>query len=237
MIAVRDLMTIHLEALFTSDTTGRLRFVNEPWATETDRVLAPRFFLGRTEAGHIWRFRSDLPAGLVAQLSALCREEPVTATLPAQPRHVEAYRRLLSAHVPIQGIGSGPAYRLPSSARPPRPLVRITAANAELLQAGFADLIPEVATAQPFFGIVQEGQAVSICRSVRITPRSHEAGVETWPACRGSGYAPDVVAAWAAAVSALGCLPLYSTAWENAASQRVAEKLGAFQYGVDFHIT
>ena len=35
---------------------------------------------------------------------------------------------------------------------------------------------------------------MSVCRSVRITPAAHEAGVETLPEFRGKGYAQDVVA-------------------------------------------
>ncbi|HSW09346.1 MAG TPA: hypothetical protein VLK32_00365 [Bacillota bacterium] len=75
---------------------------------------------------------------------------------------------------------------------------------------------------QPFFGLVEEGRAVSICSSVRITPAAHEAVVETLPSFPGRGYAQDVVAGWASAVQATGALPLYSTSWENVASQAVA---------------
>jgi len=72
---------------------------------------------------------------------------------------------------------------------------------------------------------------------VRITPEAHEAGVESLPEFRGRGYATDVVAAWALLVKSLGALPLYSTSWENTASQAVATKLQLVQYGGDFHIT
>jgi predicted GNAT family acetyltransferase len=72
---------------------------------------------------------------------------------------------------------------------------------------------------------------------VRITHEAHEAGVETLPDFRGRGYATDVVAGWARLVRSLGAVPLYSTSWENAASQAVARKLRLVQYGADFHIT
>lgn len=236
-VSAPELMALHIEALFTADAAGRLQFVNEPWASQGHRTPAPRFFLGRTAAGHSWRFRSDLPLRLIEQLTDLCRDEPVTAVLDELPKHLDIYRHLLAADAPIQRTWAGPAYRLPRNIRPARPVVRITAANGEVLGADFADFREELATAQPFFGLVQAGQVVSICRSVRIASRGHEAGVETLAAFRGQGYAAAVVAGWAAAVSALGCLPLYSTAWENTASQGVAGKLGALHYGVDFHIT
>ncbi|ETX02310.1 MAG: hypothetical protein ETSY1_04010 [Candidatus Entotheonella factor] len=51
----RELMQIHVEALFTYDAMGHLYRVNEPGG-----AVAPRFFLGRTAAGHEWRFRHDV---------------------------------------------------------------------------------------------------------------------------------------------------------------------------------
>jgi hypothetical protein len=230
-------MRIHVEALFTHDASLRIQFVNEPWANGTVRVPADRFFLGRTAAGNMWRFRSDLPGSLVEQLELLCVDEPVTKNLNQKPRHLEAYLRLLEGHGSIRQVWLGPAYRLPVSARPSLRPVRITAANAGVLGAGFEEMAAELEVAQPFFGLVQGGHAVSICRSVRITPEGHEAGVETLSDFRGKGYAPEAVAGWAAAVAEMGCIPLYSTSWENTASQAVARKLEAICYGVDFHIT
>ncbi|MXY71814.1 MAG: GNAT family N-acetyltransferase, partial [Dehalococcoidia bacterium] len=77
----------------------------------------------------------------------------------------------------------------------------------------------------------------SVCGSVRITPEAHEAGVETSANARGRGFAVAVVAAWAQAVRALGAEPLYSTSWDNAASQAVASKLGLIPYASTFHMT
>jgi RimJ/RimL family protein N-acetyltransferase len=84
---------------------------------------------------------------------------------------------------------------------------------------------------------VQDGRAISICRSVRIGPQAHEAGIETLPQHRGNGYAPIVASAWATTVNEIGCIPFYSTSWNNLASQAVARKLGMRPYGVTFHIT
>ncbi len=131
----------------------------------------------------------------------------------------------------------GPAYRVPVEAVPPTEVTRITCENAGLLRGGFEWLITRIEDEQPCFAVVQGGQAVSICRSVRITPRAHEAGVETLEAFRGRGYAPRVVAGWATTVHEMGCIPLYSTSWENAASQGVAGKLALGLYGVTFHVT
>jgi len=130
----------------------------------------------------------------------------------------------------------GPAYHFTEYPEPSRPLQAIAETNAEMLLAGFEELIAELPAWQPFLAIVEEGRAVSVCRSVRITSEAHEAGVETLPDFRGKGYAKDVVAGWARAVRSLGAIPLYGTTWENAASQEVAKKLGLATYGFDFHV-
>lgn len=72
---------------------------------------------------------------------------------------------------------------------------------------------------------------------MRRTDRAHEAGVETAPSMRGRGDAPPTVAAWARAVREDGCVPLYGTSWENAASLAVARTPGMHHFGSDLHIT
>jgi predicted GNAT family acetyltransferase len=131
----------------------------------------------------------------------------------------------------------GPAYRFTQYPEPSRPLLAITETNAEMLQGGFEELVAELPDWQPFLALVEDGRAVSVCRSVRITPEAHEAGVETLPEFRGNGYAKEVVAGWACLVHAMGAIPLYSTSWENTASQAVTKKLRLVSYGADFHIT
>lgn len=227
-----ELLAAQVRTLFTHDARGRLLGANEPWGSGP----APRLFIGRTRAGNLWRLRADLPGGLVAELEALCAHEPVSAELRDPPRHHEAYLRLLEAHAPVGAVEAGPAYRFAQYPEPSRPLLPVTDANAELLRGGFEDFIPELPTAQPFLAVIEGGRAVSVCRSVRITREAHEAGVETLPDARRRGYAAAAVAGWARAVRALGAVPLYSTSWENVASQAVAATLRLVAFGADFHI-
>lgn len=226
-------MVIHVQALFTHDAHSRLLFVNEPGG----RVPAPRLFFGRTPAGNLWRFRADLPEILIEELATLCMDEPVGMEFHSPPRHFEAYVRLLETHAPVHKLGLGPAYQFTEYFEPSKPLLAITETNAERLRGGFEELIAELPAWQPFLALVEEGRVVSVCRSVRITPAAHEAGVKTLPNFRGKGYAKDVVAGWARVVQSMGAIPLYSTSWENTASQALAKKLHLVPYGADFHVT
>jgi len=73
--------------------------------------------------------------------------------------------------------------------------------------------------------VIEDGAAVSLCHSARLTDRAAEAGVETLDVYRGRGYASVVVAGWAHAIQATGRIPLYRTSWDNLASQAVARRL------------
>jgi len=163
-------------------------------------------------------------------------DEPVSIKFRDPPRHFEAYLRLLETHAPVQELSMGPAYYFTKYFEPSMPLLAVTEKNAERLKDGFEKLVDELPDWQPFLALVDEGRAVSVCRSVRITPAAHEAGVETLPEFRGKGYAKDVVAGWAQLVKSIGAIPLYSTSWENTASQAVGKKLRLVPYGADFHI-
>ena len=237
----QELMTIHLNTLFRTTAAGQLLWVNEPGADE-DCPPAPRFFMGRTREGNLWRFHADLPPAIVSELDELCRIEPIVSELKTPPRQAAAIRAVLARHGPLQNEEQGPAYWLAKAQTVEQPgaanAVLITPANLELLRTHFPDWLkpPPYYDLGPAAITVVDGQAVALCCCVRVPGRATEAGVETAPAYRGKGYAPAAVALWAAAVRRLGILPLYDTSWENLASQRVATKLGMVQYGEDWSI-
>lgn len=235
MLTDLELMNIHVRALFTHNNESRLLFVNEPDNAVTP---APRLFLGRTRTGNIWRFRADLPDKLCKELDVLCADEPpVNTEFNEPPRHLETYVRLLESDAPVQNVSNGLAYQFIKYEMPSKRLLVVTEDNPETLQGSFEKLIEELAAWQPFVALVEDNRAVSVCRSVRITSEAHEAGVETLPEFRGNGYAKDVVCEWARLVRKAGAIPLYSTSWENNASQAVARKLGLKCYGVIFNVT
>ncbi len=101
----------------------------------------------------------------------------------------------------------------------------------------WVDMAQEFEARESCFAVIEDSVAVSLCFSARLTARAAEAGVETVGVYRGRGYAATVVTAWACAVHATGRIPLYSTSWENLASQAVARKLRLIQYGVDLSLS
>ncbi|HXF64428.1 MAG TPA: GNAT family N-acetyltransferase, partial [Caldilineaceae bacterium] len=199
---------------------------------------APRFYMGRTRAGNLWRFRHDLPAATMDALDRLCRAEPVTADLASPPRAYAAIRAILQDHAPVAGEYRGPAYWIAEDSPPSPSAVLISEENANLLQSSFpwARSLLQAQDAGPVAAAIEQGRAVAICFCSRLPNRAAEAGVETLPAHRGKGYATAAVATWAAEVRRRGILPLYSTSWENLASQRIAHKLRMVLYGEDWSI-
>lgn len=227
-----DLLRLQVDALFVHDANGKLLRINEPDPTEP----APRFFLGRTTAGNLWRTRFDLSAGLAAELERLAADEPVVGDLHEAPRHAAEYRKLLEQDAPSIDTNAGPAYYLPELDSVCE-AVTITPENIALLETHFQWLWADLAAYAPVAAVVVNEVAVAVCFCSRITAQVAEAGVYTEVGSRGHGYATEAVRGWVASVRAMDRLPLYSTSWENVASQAIARKLRAVQYGADFSIT
>ena len=227
-----ELMHMRVEAMYTHDDRSRIKSINQ-W----DGGVAPRFYLGRTSVSSLWRLRADLPDDLAEKLRALCDNEPGANELTRAPMHQDEYIRSLAFHAPIECIWAGPAYLFKTNIVPRTHPVAINEENVELLCGGLEDWIPDVPHRQPFMAMIEDGHAVAVCASVRITDVAHEAGVETLPKYRQKSHAVNVVAGWATAVREIGAMPFYSTSWDNIASQKVAVRLGLSMFGVDFHVT
>jgi hypothetical protein len=226
-------MEMHLAALFTHDATGRMVSVNEP-----NEKPAPRFFLGRTSDGNVWRFRHDLGADVIRELEEVCRNERTTDELLRPPYGVTPYAEILERDSPIVRVATGPAFTFPTDVDMPADgVVHVTEQNVDVLRPYMGPWLGDVEQCQPFKVVMVDGAAVSVCASVRITPEAHEAGVDTHPEFRRRGYAVRAAAEWARAVRAMNAIPLYSTSWENVASRAVAARLGLVRFGADLHIT
>ena len=228
MIDDLEMMKIRVETGCIHDQNGRLRCVSS-----NNKRPVPRFFLGRTKAGNICRFRYDLPDEIVNQLDELFNLEPIATDLKDPPVYLERYEEILQTHESIHRVKRGLVYQFPDDIQSPIPLVNITSENVGLLK----EMMPDLDIDLPCLVVVKDGRAVSACQSVRISSQTHEAGVDTLEAYRGRGYATATVAGWAMVVRELGCNPHYSTAWDNVASQGVARKLDLALYGADFSIS
>jgi GNAT superfamily N-acetyltransferase len=227
-----ELMRVDAGILYTHDGAGRMLRVNEPGGAE-----APRFFLGRTPQGRVWRVRHDVDDALARALEAACAAEPLDDEFLLPPHGAEPYERLLARAAAVQEVGGGPVYRFAERLSAAPDAVRVTAETAGVLRPHLESWLGDALTAQPMVAVLAEGRAVSVCCSVRIGAAAHEAGVETAPGFRGRGYAAQAVVAWAAAVRAMGCIPLYSTSWQNTASQALAQKLGLRRFATTLQIT
>jgi RimJ/RimL family protein N-acetyltransferase len=235
MLSDWDLMQIHVSALYRHDDRHRLLAVNEPGEPRPDDPPPPRLYLGRTQAGNVWRFRHDLPDSSIAELDAVLRSEPVATDLSQLPRCFPALQATLARDAPLAGTWSGPAWRFPDEIPASgNEVVRVTAENEDIVRPVL--VVDDLPSRLPCLVTVVDGRLASLCFSARNTPIAAEAGVETLDEFRGRGYAPAVVAAWARAVREEGRIPLYSTSWDNLASRSVARKLGLVLYGADFSI-
>jgi hypothetical protein len=227
----RDLMLLHVEALFTHDENGDLVAVNEPGGG-----VAPRFFIGVTREGTVRRFRYDMPGDLRRDVEAECDRLPPDRSARAAAAVQLRLEAVLARSGPVERSWAGPAYCFPEEISPPG-AIRVTRRNADVLEPLLQAWLPDVAHSQPMLAVVVSGRAVAVCASVRRSASAHEAGVETASNHRRRGYAARAVSAWAAAVRDIGRVPLYSTSWQNEASIAVARKLRLLNFGNDLHIT
>jgi hypothetical protein len=224
----RGLMALRADVLFAYDARGRMVRSNEPEGTP-----APRLFLGYAEEGYILRFGEAVSDGVIRRL-----EEIVKWELPADCQRLPSVlrrqvREVLEQDGPVTEEGGGPVYRFPEVLPDSTEAVQVTDHNLAVVRETFPWLLTELAEWWPCFAVVREGAAVSVCFSSRIGEEACEAGVETLPAFRGHGLAAAVTAAWGAAIRETGRIPLYSTAWDNLASQGVARRLGLITVGAD----
>lgn len=220
-----DLIAIQVEVLFVHSPVGKMKCVNEK-----GNPKAPRFFLGRTREVSITRYHCNVDDKTISKIEKLIRE-------PSNHIEIAKIINVLNEERTVENIWMGPAFMLPNNLHKPTRTIQITEKNKELLRENFPNLIEQMEWRQPYFAIVQNEKVVSICCSARSTPVAAEASVETLAEFQGNGYGTDVVTAWAISIQEEKRIPLYSTSWDNYASQAVARKLKLINYGMNLHIT
>jgi RimJ/RimL family protein N-acetyltransferase len=229
---VPSLIEMQLDVLLARDARGRLTATRDPAAR-----AAPRLFLGRSADGNVWAARRDLDRATSAALHRLCSAEPrlVTPRAELSPDCRDRVRELLA---PVAGEYRGPAYVLPDRLPRDDRAREVAADERSVWFEAFPWLAEEFEAVTPVAIAFAAGQPAAICHSPRgRTSSAAEAGVETLAPFRGRGLAIAAAACWARAVQRTGRLALYSTSWENAASQAVARRLSARLYGENWHVT
>jgi hypothetical protein len=145
---------------------------------------------------------------------------------------------VLELLAPVAAEPGGPAYVLP--ARLPRDARarEIDASERGVWPEAFPWLAAEFEAVVPVAVAFEAGRPAAICHAPRgLTAFAAEAGVETLEPFRRRGLATAAVACWARAVQRSGRLALYSTTWENAASQGLARRLAARRYGDTWQVS
>jgi RimJ/RimL family protein N-acetyltransferase len=225
MLSDSELMEHHVNVLFRHDTDNRMTVVNEPPYAD-----APRIFIGATRVGSIVRFQNSLNESIVERL-----EQIIGTTTGA---YLGEVIKVLSLDRQVNNLWIGPAYVFPDARnRTYTKAIKVTHKNKEILKPHFPYIFDYFEYKQPCFVIVEDNRPVSICCSARQTSKADEASVFTHEAHRGRGYGLDVANAWATEVMKLGRIALYSTSWDNFASQSVARKLQLVQFGTDIHMS
>ena len=221
MLTDYDLMTIQATVLYQHNQDGDLTQVNEPVA-----VPAPKFFLGHTRMGDIYRFHESM--GEQARTA-------LRSVLTQPQSHINPAELVQALGEPVWDLYLGPAYVFADGFGMASGAVPIDAQNKECLRETFPDLYAQWSRG-PICVVMKDGVAVSACYSARQTAKAAEAGVETLKSWQGFGFGVQATAAWAMAVQARERIALYSTSWDNLSSQAVAKKLKLRLYGMDFHL-
>ncbi len=233
-------MEARVAGLYRCDGRGRSRAVNQWHGGEP-----PRFHLARTAAGCVCRVRHDVADDVADALLQLARAEPPLDDPRVPPANQARYRDLLAAGGAVAATSSGPVYWFEREPPLRGTTLPVGPENAHLLRRGLEEWMPDALRRQPLVVSMEDGRAVSVCASVRVTAHAHEAGVETLPAYRGRGHAAAASAGWAREVARAqpagsgdrGVMLFYSTSWHNVSSQRVAARLTLTAIGADFSIT
>jgi hypothetical protein len=229
---VPSLIEIQLDVLLARDALGQLTATRDPVARP-----APRLFLGRSGDGNVWATHRDLDQATKEALHRLCSAEPRLA-IPRVEQSPASRERVCELLAPVEAEYRGPAYLLPERLPRDDRAREVAADESSMWVEAFPWLAEAFEAMSPVVIAFEAGQPAAICHSPRgCTASAAEAGVETLEPFRGRGLATAAVACWARAVQRSGRLALYSTSWENAASQGVARRLSARLYGEDWHVT
>lgn len=219
---------LELNTCYVLDERGRIVETREPQASP-----GPLFVLIRSATDCAWAIHRRVPDEVAARIAVLASSEVPTADLREEPIHAAAYVALTRGR---RGF-CGPAFDFPEQILPLGEVVQVQDEGA--LEHHFNGWVRgEIAAGRaPVCAVLEDERPVSICFCARSSELAAAAGLETAQDFRGRSFGPRVVAAWVLAIRASGRLPLYSAAWDNAASLAVARKLGMMPVASFWNVT
>lgn len=218
-------MKIQAETLYVLNKEDRIIRINESYQADS-----PALFIGKTKDSIVTYFHYKLPECIMEEIMEDTAESIDIMNLC---RIIEKYKK-------VKDIWIGPAYKfnpIETSSGMASGVIVINETNKHLLKSHFPILMSELEERIPAVGYHLNNEVVSVCCCARKSSKAAEASLKTIEHFRGKGYAQLVVLEWSKEVNRQGLIPLYSTSWDNLSSQKVAQKLGLVQYGMDFSIS
>ena len=227
------LLRRRIELRFRLDAAGRLLGENLP--EDPDDRNAPRLYACLGADLLVYAFRHDVAADRVEHATAAL-EALADALFESPDQFADAGEAIAATWGDGSTIRSGPIFRVPRSLPQDPDVVLVDAARRDTLARSFPHTHRHLDALAPCAARLVDGEAVSICRTVRRSRFALEAGVDTLEAHRRRGYGAAVVAAWAEQAWTEGRVPCYSTDRANAGSLALARRLDMIAVGAEFSI-
>lgn len=214
---------MHIDVIYQQTKQGKLTVINEPPFEQ-----APLVFLGVMTNGIIQKYSQ--------QVDDLFQKRIKNTIQGQKDDLLVGLINQISDRVGLHEFTMGPTYVFPKIAEKTTETLLITEQNKELLKEDFRFIYVDYEAKKPCTVILKDKKVVSLCCSARQSNEAAEASVYTTKEYRSKGYGAIVTKAWAHEVQQQGKVALYSTTWDNFASQGVARTLGLKQYGVGIAI-
>jgi len=210
-----------------------------------DAQAVPRFYLGRTVQGNVWRFSADVPRDVLIDLARWAGLErplgPGGASGLVPPPPPERWPHILArlGAEPLVGFGSAWAVLRPPDGGLWAPssvgrVFRLNAGNVRTLGKEFADARDAANRGEMCFVKLLDGEVVSSCHTQCHLPSGEtELEVFTLSAYRGGGHARDVLWHWLESVRREGGVPVARSTWEDDSFLQFARRSGFKLWGED----
>jgi hypothetical protein len=231
MINDHELIGGRLDVLYVRDGHGRLLHDNEPFTPSS----APLVHVSAGRDLTVCATRQDVPVSVGGQLMKLANSHADPCNRPSSG-FIDRLQAALESYFAVGALYAGPAYRFPDNLPSHTEAVLLCPPMALSLKDDWGDIAAELIGNQPCTASMVDGRAVAVCQTVRRSATMAEAGLDTLPSFRRQRHGTKALLHWVQEIRASGLEPLYSTSWDNTASNGLANSLRLSQYGTDLNI-